>query len=509
MTTAAPRPKPRFAVDLEASPRAAAGSRFGYDAVEQVGRRKLILPLMQSEDRELDWGKRDAILAMCRDLPRNLALCAWMIRKHLDYVAKFSFTPRSGNAATDAALKARVAAHSARGACDYTGRHSLPRLMRLIETGRTMDGDQLIVKLANGSLQVIEGDRLRTPLTQRQATSPGPGPQPQWIQGVQVDAGGRPQSYAVHRRGLQSVPGQGAGLWELERTVPATNAWLHGYFQRYDQYRGISPLASAVHQLRDVYEGLDYSLAKLKIAQLFGLVLFSDDNQPVLDKDGRPVSPIAGQDLTKGPWGLALPAGDRVEFVEPKVPATETQAFLVLMIQIGMKALDLPYSFFAENFSNYSGSRQALLQYEQSADAKRTDNRELLDELTTWWLLLDQQQGLLDRSIDLDATNWEWIPAGLPWVDPLKEAQAYGELLDRGLTSRTQIMRRMNLVFEDIANERAGEERLLRELGLSFAAPAKPAPAAGTPSDEDPDETDPDADDEDEPDDEEDSNDGN
>jgi hypothetical protein len=51
------------------------------------------------------------------------------------------------------------------------------------------------------------------------------------------------------------------------------------------------------------------------------------------------------------------------------------------MIQTALKGLDIPYSFFDEAHTNYSGARQALLQYEQSADVKRHDVR--LSHLTS------------------------------------------------------------------------------------------------------------------------------
>ena len=75
--------------------------------------------------------------------------------------------------------------------------------------------------------------------------------------------------------------------------------------------------------------------------------------------------------------------GDRAEFLESKSPSTEFQAFSQVMVSVALKALDIPYSFYAENFTNYSGARQALLQYEQSAKIKRMDLQALLDHSVT------------------------------------------------------------------------------------------------------------------------------
>jgi hypothetical protein len=47
-------------------------------------------------------------------------------------------------------------------------------------------------------------------------------------------------------------------------------------FDRFDQLRGISPLAAAINTLRGTYEGFDYALAKAKVAQMFALAFYRE-----------------------------------------------------------------------------------------------------------------------------------------------------------------------------------------------------------------------------------------
>jgi len=69
---------------------------FTYDAISGTGKRRQSSPLLRSEDRELWPFQRKQLVANTRDLQRNFAIAAWMIRRHLDYVTTMTFHARSG-----------------------------------------------------------------------------------------------------------------------------------------------------------------------------------------------------------------------------------------------------------------------------------------------------------------------------------------------------------------------------------------------------------------------------
>ncbi len=132
-------------------------------------------------------------------------------------------------------------------------------------------------------------------------------------------------------------------------------------------------------------------------------------------------------------------------------------------ISMTLKSLDIPYSFYDESFTNYSGSRQALLQYELSAQIKRDDVQALLDHLTAWRISLWLQDGVLAG--DLSEIEWEWIPKGIGWIDPLKEIQANIAAIGAGLESRTQILKETTgREFEDVAAELQRENEILANI---------------------------------------------
>jgi len=166
---------------------------------------------------------------------------------------------------------------------------------------------------------------------------------------------------------------------------------------------------------------------------------------------------------------LDLDYGDDAEFLESRTPSSEFAEYCDRMIGAALKSLDIPYSFYDESFTNYSGARQALLQYEQSAACKRTDVQQVLDRLTAWRLGLFIEDGYLSlpNGMRLSDFRWEWIPVGLPWIDPLKEIKADALAISSGISSRQRVARARGMDWMQIADELTQEKRIMREKGLS------------------------------------------
>lgn len=424
--------------------------QWAYDAVFPKNKRQAPTGILRSEDAELQTGHRRLLVSSTRDLHRNFSLAAWMIRRHLDYVSTFSFQSKTGGAVDDQ-LERLMRWWSNPANCDATGRMSLQKLVRLGEMRRVIDGDLLFVKLSDGTIQAVEGDRLRDEGMPAEVRRDGD----TWVQGVKLDKYGGHAGYAVYKRNSSG------SSFIFERVVPARNAYHFAYLDRFDQVRGISPLAAAVNTLRDVYEGFDYALAKMKISQLFGLKITrkADDalGEPTEgDSDGYSVN------FGNGPQVLDMDPGDDAQFLESATPSDQFQNFSQTMISVALKSLDIPYSFYAENFTNYSGARQALLQYELSAKIKRQDVIALLDHLTAWRIGLWVQDGVLPAG----NYRWDWVPQGISWIDPMSEVQANVLAVDRNMTSLTRVLREQGLDFYEVVDERADELAYLASKGV-------------------------------------------
>jgi capsid protein len=158
--------------------------------------------------------------------------------------------------------------------------------------------------------------------------------------------------------------------------------------------------------------------------------------------------------------------------MESATPSTEFQQYMKEAIQLALKALDIPFSFYDESHTNFSGSRQALILYQQSVDAKRESLRNLLNALTVWRLSLFIVNGELELPPEittLDDIDFEWVGCGVPWIDPMKEALANTQMLNNGTTSRQRVCKANGENFYQIVDEIAAENEYLKEKGVTLA----------------------------------------
>jgi capsid protein len=444
----------------------------GYDATHHKGKRAMPHSRVLSEDLELRDLARRQLSTSIRDLNRNFSIVAWAVRRHLDFVSTFHLRFSTGDKVLDKELADFMDWYAKPENCDAAGRHSLPRLLRMWESRRTIDGDVLINKLQNGKIQTVEGDRIQTfggiPFTDLGIDDPM-----RVVNGVYINEMGKALSYMVFKR----LP-----LWtglRFDRALSAKWADLLGYFERYDQVRGISPISSAANMFRDIYEAGDLALAKMKVSQLFAAVTTRTESDELGTEEEREGDANPNQsegegiprkdvDFGAGPVMLDLDLGEDMKVIESQQPSEQFQNFAKLGIMIALKSIDLPFSFFDESHTNYSGSRMAGMQYYEGAcKIKQHDLRLQMDRITRWRLGL----AIADADIEVPAKmipniKWEWTHAGIPLYDPLKETSATIAAINSGTDSEIRACKRLGLDFFQIIDERKLAQDYAKKAGV-------------------------------------------
>lgn len=241
-----------------------------YDAASGGNKRRNTRGLMRHEDAVLRQQQRNQMQSGLHDLTRNLSIVSWACRRHLDYNTQFSLHSQSGIESFDDEFDAFFAEVSLADKFSVNGRYDFDSYVRLLEAAAIIAGDCGTVKIASGHVQAVESDRIRNP---ELLTSPD------WINGVLTDDYDRHLAYGVYRRGNG---GQG---YLFDRVVPSENFLLHAYYGRFDQHRGVSPIASAANDFQDLYEAKDLMLAKLKVSQLFALAITREGNAALSDEE--------------------------------------------------------------------------------------------------------------------------------------------------------------------------------------------------------------------------------
>ena len=462
-------------------------STSGYDAVRTSTpkKRRPLKSTVKSPDKELSAKDRRTLNWAVRDIHRNFETVGWAVRKHLDYVTSFSFQARTGDPALDKQIEQFIARWSQK--CDVSGRHSLRKMLRILETCRLFDGDALLIKTKEGLLQGIEGDRIANHFPNGYKPD-----SERWVHGVEVDKQLRFKRFNVCKR-------NDSGQLSHSNFIKAEHAILHANYNEFNQVRGITELASAINSFCDLYEGIGYALNKSKIAQLFGLIFYRNaadmpntgGDEDEIDEETGEVIPAEDQedkgydlDMTKGPFVLDLEAGDEAKFLENKTPPIEFQQFCQQVLSSALKSLDIPYSFYDESFTNYSGQRHAWLGYDRSAAEKRQEIRGVLDNVTGWRLALAVLNGELSIPAKVWQMGqfWEYIPAGMPWFNPLVEVKAEIEAITAGLTSPQRVCKTHGLDYYEIVAEQieaAEQTRKINEIrGTNNATTADQTSAA-------------------------------
>lgn len=413
---------------------------LGYDAADNwTGRRKQPVVTIATEDDILPQPKRDKMGAAGQDLARNFALTAWMIRRHLDYVAAFELHATHEDRTLGDELEGLVAEWSEPESFDRSGRHDRDRYVRLAEARAVIDGDFGTLRLADGTVQGMEADRIRNPHPAVNYPTTPDQYGNRWQNGVYCDEAGKALAYQIHRRR--------AWRFEPEAVVPAADMHLHGYFERYEQARGISPLASALAPFRDCYEAIDLALAKAKVSQLFAMAILRDADSAAgeLTKTGKKKYDV---DFGKGPVLLDLEPGEDAKFLGENSPSPAFKEFLQTVLIIGLKALDIPYSFYDESHTNFFGSRGAWLHYERAARSKRANVLRLLNRWKEWRLVtaIARREWIPPAGYTLAQLlkPLQFVPVGMPWWKPTEELRGDLDAIGAGLSNPERVARERN-----------------------------------------------------------------
>ena len=469
----------------------------GYDAVKHSRNRRSPRRHTRHEDDVARQTTRQSLIAQGRDRRRNFSILRWMISKHLDFVVPHRFKAKTGDKAFDKVLEQFVKFASQKKQFDSAGKHSRNRAMRLFEAHRVLDGDVFGHKLRGGFLQGIEGDMVRTPGGDVISKTSGLSADG-WCNGVKVNAWSRETQYAVHKRVGTS--------FTLERVIRASRIIVFGYYDRFQQVRGISPITSALKEMGDVYEGFDYALAREKVNQLFALAITRDaedaffedeDEYEDYNKDEEADTGTLGTkangnfdeprklSFDKGPQVLDLDPGEAAAFLSAQGTTDQSQSFWDTVIAVCLKSIDIPFSFFREDFTNFFGSRAALILYLRSCQAKREDVVDFSNEWLTWRLQEGVRLGEIEvpEGFDIEMAAcqglWKWIPLGMPWWNPVQEVTANVKAVDNYMRSRTEIRaEQFGDDWEDMMEERMAEDEFLRASGLPTTIPDNPVPDA-------------------------------
>jgi lambda family phage portal protein len=361
---------------------------------------------------------------------------------------------------------------------EVTGAHDWPSAQRLLCRSWMRDGEvfgQLISgfvpTLNHGtrvpfSIEMLEADFV--PMDYQAVT-------PTTVQGIQINEWGAPTGYHVYKRNpleAGSVLAQG-GL----KFVPAERMLHLRNVHRIRQLRGVSVFASVLNRFDDLkdYEESERIAAKIAASMAAFIKKGAPDLYEPTEGNQRELKFRPGMIFDD------LRPGEEIGTIDTNRPNPNLETYRSGQLKAVAAGTGPTFSSIARTYDGtYSAQRQELVEgYATYATlsnefigriVRPVYQRFIATALAAGQIRLPA--GIVPESLD-DAA---FIPPSMPWIDPKKEAEAWGLLEDRCYVSGPEVIRRRGGNPRDTLEQQARwlQEKATRGVPTAQAGQAAP-----------------------------------
>lgn len=370
---------------------------------------------------------------------------------------------------------------------EVTWRHDWGKCQQLLSRSWYRDGEAFMQALSgpvafleHGTSVPLSIEMLEADLVPLDLNDPGR----RILQGVERNSWGRPVAYHVYK----THPGDEMGWRADTKRVPADQILHLALIDRIHQVRGLSVFASVLNRMVDIgeYENSELVAAKVAASMSAQIVKGQPEMYGTAMGDGLQSQVVVPTDtpyraLTMRPGLIAddLLPGERIEAIDTKRPNPNAAGFVDAQLRRAAGGLGVSFSSLSLNYNGtYSAQRQELVEkwgaYQMLAEqfiaqCQRPVWRAFVAAAVLANLVRVPRGWTL---AELSAASY--VRPVMPWIDPMKEALARGEMEDRGWQAPQQ-----NTLL--LGNDPEEVLRLREEWNRTH-----PAPAAGVhPTDDD------------------------
>lgn len=385
---------------------------------------------------------RDSARAMCRDydVARNgiNVLVQNTVGSGIDVMP----APRRKGGTVDRAL-----AQSLRDLWDawwdrpeVTWQHDFGKCQQLLATAWFRDGEAFWQQLLGPvdyldhgtdvplSLELLEADLVPLDLND---------PGRNILQGVERNAWGRIVAYHVFKQ----HPGDGTG-WRIETKRVSADQMRHlAQIDRIHQVRGLSVFASVINRIRDIQDYENSERIAAKVAASYCAQIIKDaslaDGQAAGDTGAALDRAYRSLTMVPGMIGDDLAPGETLDIIDSKRPNPNIDTYLNGQLRRMAGGIGSSFSSLSLNYNGtYSAQRQELV--EKYGAYAMLGEQFVARVMRPIWA--DFVRGAVLTGKVILPKGWTlqeltaavFIRPQMPWIDPLKEALAMGERVDRG-----------------------------------------------------------------------------
>jgi lambda family phage portal protein len=374
---------------------------------------------------------------------------------------------------------------------EVTWTHDFGKCQQLLARSWQRDGEGYFQALSgpvdfldHGSLVPFSIELIEADLLPLDFNDPGRG----ILQAVERNAWGRRLAYHVY---LQH-PGDPFFTSTTTKRVSADVMYQIALLDRIGQVRGLSAFASVIARLEDIKDYEDSERIAAKVAASLSAQIIKGDPTQYQPGGG---SDLAGQAivpageyraLTMRPGLIAddLLPGEHIELIDSKRPNPNTETFRTGQLRAAAGGIGVSYSSLARDYAgSYSSQRQELV--EMWGSYQKLGEYFIAQVVRPIWREF-VRAAVLSSEVRMPR-GWTlrqlaaatYVRPVMPWIDPMKEAQARAFQEDRRWVAPQKNVLEMGSDPNDVLQQAAEWKANKDALGLTdpASAPAAPQPA--------------------------------
>lgn len=412
--------------------------RVGYESRRTLAKYDNVYPT-EARGAWHDYIDRRTLVATSRQFRRDNSIYQGILTQSVNYVVGdegFQLQVRTKNKRWNAACE-KFWLDFIRDA-DASGYYSGMPLERVLFPELILTGECLLLPQDTGKLQIIESEQI---------TSNGLND----LDAIKLDIYGRPMSFEICPYGI-------SGLDIANRsTFDASDVIFCAIKDRPSCVRGMPILQAAFPMLLRLNDVLDAEVHAWYMQACIALASSTENPISLNTEDERDADEFT---VTKFDYGMYFKgaAGDKLEGLVRTAPNRDlAMASSTLLRFVGLP-LGLPLELVLMDWtkSNFSQSRAVLQQLRQNfTQLQQLVIRKIMVPIYEWRISKAMQEG------DLPPNNgWqeiEFVPPPFPSLDPKQESEAYGQQIDRALTTKARLLKSLGYDYEELTEERQAE----------------------------------------------------
>lgn len=412
------------------------------------------------------------IMEQVRDMDRNDVIIGQMVTRAVVNTVQDGLTldPQTGDAGADRELRARWADWSEDpNQCDIRGEATWNQLEYLALRQTLVDGDVLSLCLKSGHVQLVEGHRLRKPISTKRNC----------VHGVLLDNNRKPLEYWLTKDEIS--PLQAVNLVSDIRRYPARDAEGNRIVchvldpTRVTQTRGFSALTPVV-DAAGMFEDFNFAtLVKAQVASCYTIFRERDENFEGSDppKSGADQTETLADGTSITVEGISPgmqirgQVGEKLSGFSPSIPNPEFFPHVKLVLQLISINLGMPLvvTMLDASETNFSGFRGAV---DQARLGFRRNQNWLAERLhaptyrfkVRQWLLDDPALRAASEQSGVNVYKHRWNPPAWPYIEPLKDASADLMRQRNALTSPRRLQAERGRDWSVLVDEIVEDNRL-------------------------------------------------